>query len=299
MFDNFELNENKKFPGWKSDWKNDSFSQKVYASLEQIGFHEFLHKNIIDILILLEKKSRFNEYSRSIECGMKNVLDFLEKRCAEKYLNLHFSKEQRIDAGMAAILHDIGKSGPVEATFEERKIIIKIFACENIRESDALLTEKIKEVFDENEVDEVLATLEKYNIGGKTTMRQFWDKHAQWTHDILEKYSQGINEHIRLIAGSHHIDREIDPYFLLKNNKEILPDTKTSGNMEKYLDALDGRALIALDQYEAAVERGKMSHNDALKQVQSNIVVHKNDKLMKIVLEAIDELGKVGKIFYA
>ena len=270
--------------------------QKVRLSLERIGFHELLHEEITNRLTLLEKGSKFNEYSRRIERGMENVLNLLERQYAEKYPEVVFLKKQRYDGSIAAILHDIGKSGPAEATSKEQDLIIKLFARENIRNSNMLVSEVIGEMFFENQLAETLETLEKYKIGEKTTMREFWDRHAQWTHDILEKYSQNLNAHVRMISGSHHIDRGINPYNL--SDEVVVPlAANVIGTLEEYVETLEGRALIALDQYEAAIERGKLSHEMALSRVRSSMVKHKNDKLMNLVLGAIDELGENSTIF--
>ncbi len=268
---------------------------QVRASLERVGFHELLHAEINNRLTLLEKDSQFNEYSRRIEKGMANVLAWLENQYAQRYPEAILAKKNHSDGRIAAILHDIGKSGPVNATPEEQQVIIKIFARENIRNSNAPVAEIVAEAFNDNRIAEALSTLEKYGIGGNTTMREFWDKHAQWTHDILEQYPQGLNDRIRIIAGSHHINRGVNPYNL--PDEEVLLSANIIGTLEEYMEALEGRVLIALDQYEAAIERGKLTHEAALERVRGGMVKYKNDALMKLVFDAVDELGRNGEIF--
>lgn len=296
MFEIFEIKTTIK-ETFRPKSEDEISRQKVRVSLEQVGFRELLlHEEITNRLTLLEKGSKFNEYSRRIERGMGNVLSLLEKQYAEKYPEAVLSKNQRHDGSVAAILHDVGKSGPVEATAEEQGLIIEIFARENIRNSNALVSEIACEMFPMSQLAEILETLDKYKIGGKTTMREFWDWHAQWTHDILEKYPQNLNAHVRMIAGSHHIDRGVNPYHL--PDEAVVPlAANVIGTMEEYVEALEGRALIALDQYEAAIERGKLSHEMALSRIRSGMVRHKNDKLMNLVLGAIDELGGNATIF--
>jgi len=275
--------------------KDDDYSQTVLASLERIGFHEALCEKVIDRLVLLEKHSRFNQYSRRIESGMEKVIKLLEEYHALKYPEIKRSERQRLDGLVAAILHDIGKSGPVDATSEEQKIIIKICAQEEIRDSKMPISELVGNIFSANEVDNVLQMLENYDIKSTMPMRDFWDKHAQWTHDILERYPQGLSEHARIIAGSHHIDREVDPYGLLE--AEVPLDSRLIGTLEEYMEALEGRALIALDQYEAATTRGGLSHKEAIAWVRQNIVKHKDEKLMELVLKVVDELGEKNALF--
>ena len=275
--------------------KDDTCRQAVLASLERIGFREVLCEKVIDRLTLLEKHSHFNQYSRRIESGMEKVLKLLEEYHALKYPEIRRSEKQRLDGCVAAILHDIGKSGPVDATPEEQKMIIKIFAQEEIRDLKMPIAKLVSNIFSESEVAGVLQMLEKHAIEGTMPMRDFWDKHAQWTHDNLERYPQGLSEHARIIAGSHHIDRDVDPYKLLE--AEVPLDARLIGTLEEYMEAIEGRALIALDQYEAATTRGGLSHKDAIFCVRKNIAKHKDEKLMQLVLKAVDELGEKNALF--
>lgn len=275
----------------------DASRQTVLASLERIGFYEVLCEKVIDRLALLEKHSRFNQYSRRIEGGMEKVLESLEEYHALKYPEIKRSERQRLDGRVAAILHDIGKSGPVDATPEEQRMIIRIFAQEEIRDLKMPISEAVSKIFGENEVVGILQMLERHAIKGTMPMREFWDKHAQWTHDNLERYPQGLSEHARIIAGSHHIDRDVDPYKLLES--EIPLDARLIGTLEEYMEALEGRALIALDQYEAATTRGGLSHKEAIVWVRKNIAKHKDDKLMELALKVIDELGAKNALFSA
>ncbi|MFA5962055.1 MAG: hypothetical protein WC848_05215 [Parcubacteria group bacterium] len=281
----------------EQEWKESVGRQNVLTSLERIGFHESLHQEIIGRLVLLEKESKFNDDSRKIEQGMENVLKLLENRYSEQNPALRLSAEQKSSARIAAILHDIGKSGPVDATLGEQEMIIKIFACENIRDPKLLLEDEIMKIFEPSQIEDVQWMLEKYTIDKETTMRDFWDKHAYWTRDILEKYPQGLDSRTRIIAGSHHIDHDVDPYGLAKDKGATPSEARVIGLLEDYADALQGKALIALDQYEAAVRRRKFSHAQALAWVRNNLIKFKDDKLMGLIFEAIDELGEAGKIF--
>ena len=273
----------------------DIYRQKVFTCLERVGFRETLHEEIINRLTLLERGSEFNEDSRKIERGMENVLNLLETRYAEQYPQLRLSQKQRADARIAAILHDVGKSGPVEATPEEQEMIVKIFASENINDENLLVVDVISEIFDGSQLENVSRALRNCGINEETTMRQFWDKHAYWTHDILEQYSQGLDKQTRIIAGSHHIDHGINPYALPES--EVPLAANIIGTLESYIETLEGRALIALDQYEAAIRRGKLSHEAALERLRNNLSKFKEDKLLSIVFDAIDELGKQQAVF--
>jgi response regulator RpfG family c-di-GMP phosphodiesterase len=292
MFENSEI---KIQNAVRPEQTDELFRQRVLNSLERLDLHESVREEIVSRLILLEKESKFNDDSRKIERGMENVLKLLEERHAEQYPQMRFSQKQLAEARIAAILHDIGKSGPVEADAAEQEVIVKIFACENIDNPNQPVMEVAVEIFGTDRITEIEHLLAKRGISAQATMRQFWDQHAKWTHDILERYPQGIDRHARIIAGSHHIDRGINPYNLPET--EIPLTANVIGTLEDYVEFLEERALIALDQYEAAIRRGGASHEKALNWVKNNLAKFKKDELMKFVFAVIDELGKEQKIF--
>ncbi len=275
--------------------------EKILKSLEKFGLHESLHEEVVQRLILLEQESRFNEDSRKIERGVEHVFDFLESRYAERYPQLVFTQAHKIEGRIAAILHDIGKTGPAEAGAEESKTIVIIFAQEEIKDPGMSLGEVIAENFSLEDGDIMAIHLKSCGIDLQTTMRQFWDMHAQWTHDILEKFPAGLNNHTRIIAGSHHFNKGINPYKL--SESEIPLQSEAIGLMEEYIDYIDeieGRILMAVDQYEAKIRRGSSSHKQAIDWVRDNIKKSKNfknDEIVALICDAIDELGGEGKIF--
>jgi len=109
-------------------------------------------------------------------------------------------------------------------------------------------------------------------------MRAFWDRHGYWTHDILEADAEGIPARARVIAGSHHMDRGIDPYEF---------------SSDDYVDRLENRILMAVDKYQAAVARSQKTHGEAMAIVKRILSPnYDNDAIMNDVLKVVDEVGR-------
>src|SRR4030095_9719752 len=109
-------------------------------------------------------------------------------------------------------------------------------------------------------------------------MRAFWDRHGYWTHDILEADSAGIPVRARVIAGSHHVDRGIDPYEF---------------SSDEYVDMLAHRILIAVDKYQAAVARSQKTHGEAMEITKATLSPkYGDDAIMNHVLTVVDEVGR-------
>ena len=103
--------------------------------------------------------------------------------------------------------------------------------------------------------ESILTRLGSCGLRSNDTMRAFWDRHGYWTHDILETASEDIPSRARVVAGSHHMDRGIDPYKF---------------SSEDYVDTLENMILMAVDKYQAAVARSHKTHGEAMDIIQGN-----------------------------
>lgn len=266
----------------------------IEASIAETGFREQLDDAVMDRLLKLEQDSKFNLDSRMVAVGMQNILHYMHEHGGDG----HDANERRDDteALMAALLHDIGKSGPATANAAEQEAVIRLFAAENISDPEMPVGQAIALCFEPTEAPQLQALLERCGIEATMTMREFWDKHAYWTKDILEQHPEEIAERTRIIAASHHIDRGINPYHV--NEADSFTEAKTIGASEYYLDALHGRLLSAVDKYQASIRRFGRNHDEALAFVKQILGDGdgKNDEMKKI-LDAIDVLGSKGMLF--
>jgi hypothetical protein len=271
--------------------EEQEIEHRIRSGLEQAGLKERLSKSVMDRLVLLEKHSKFNQDSRMIERGMDNLISYLSKENPD----LGSMEEHRSEARVAAILHDIGKSGPAHATPEQQLAVINLYAAENMKGPEQTVEDTVRANFG-SEADVMLDNLAACGVRSEISMRHFWDLHGYWTKDILESDAKELSSRTKLIAGSHHITRGINPYNV--PDQDIPDEARMVGALEDYIDIVEERALVAIDQYQANIRRAGATHEKAMEWVRQNIAQKfNNDSIMRLVLNGLDELGRDNSVF--
>jgi response regulator RpfG family c-di-GMP phosphodiesterase len=78
---------------------------------------------------------RFNNDSRIIRRLCLELMDRIASTL-EPELRSTLGAESARDMSIAAYLHDIGKSGPFDASLDSQKAIVKLYAVENVADPD-------------------------------------------------------------------------------------------------------------------------------------------------------------------
>ena len=254
----------------------------IDAELHTVGLQHF-NEAIAQRMELIEVlAARFNNDSRMIRRICLEVLDRIA-RTLEPELQSKLIPDSRRDMSIAAYLHDIGKSGPFDASQDTQEAIVKLYAVENVADPDQTIAETVHANFSFEEAANILKHLGSCGMRSTETIRAFWDRHGYWTHDILEADSEDIPLRARVIAGSHHSDRGIDPYDV---------------SSDEYLDMVESRILMAVDKYQAAVARSQKTHDEAMRIINRILFPqYGNDVIMNRVLKVVDAVGKEETLF--
>ena len=250
---------------------------RIDAELHTVGLPHF-GEAIAQRMALIEVlAARFNNDSRMIRRLCLEVLNRMAN-ILEPGLQSKLDADSRRDMSIAAYLHDIGKSGPFDASPATQEAIVKLYAVENVAHPGQTIAETTRTNFSSEDAESILRRLGACGLRSNDTMRAFWDRHGYWTHDILEDDSGDISVRAKVIAGSHHVDRGIDPYEF------------SSGD---YVATLEHMILMAVDKYQAAVARGQKTHGEAM-EVITGILSPKygSDVIMNHVLKVVDEVGR-------
>jgi hypothetical protein len=255
----------------------EAVQAKIDAELHMVGVEHFGEAIAQRMKLIEVLAARFNNDSRSIRRVCLEVLDrvasTLEPECRSA-----LDAVSKRDMSIAAYLHDIGKSGPFDASQESQEAIVKLYAVENVADPYQTIAATVRTNFSSEEAKSILEHLGSCGMCSTDTMRAFWDRHGYWTHDILEADSENIPIRARMVAGSHHMDRGIDPYGF---------------SSADYVAMLENRILMAVDKYQAAVARSQKTHGEAMDVIKGILSPkYGNDVIMNHVLKVVDEVGR-------
>lgn len=244
----------------------------IIDELASLGIYE-CPSEIPDHWKVLEENSEFNDDSRMVRQGVDDVVATLKEN--KVYT---FTEAQENKLSLAALLHDIGKSSSSKDP-GYRLAVVKLFAVKNIDRNDTEL-EVLRAVENNfpNEVHTMISDLSNVQVAPGMKIRAFWDKHAFWTKEILDKFSV-FNKETKTIAASHHIDRGINPYGIDEN--KIPNELKWSIFI-----------LIAIDKYQARIIRGEATHEEAIEYLRDDLKNYNDDPIVKQIIKTIDEIGR-------
>ncbi len=267
---------------------NQEARQKIQAEFAKLGVE--CPPEILDHLMVLEENSDFDiDTARMQQENAENILKALEGTEAFK-----LTSEQKRELMLAACVSDIGKSSPSKNP-DCQLAVAKLFSIHNIEDPNQPIEKTLQDFFPTaEERNAIVQGLSQIGITPDMTMRYFWDRHAFWTKEILERHLEIFNETTRIIAASHHIVQGINPYNF--NENKISPDTRENGNSFRLKYRI--YVLMAIDKYQANVFRSGATHEEAMKYLRNVFEgKYKNDSIMNSILQTMDNLGKSNSLF--
>ena len=255
---------------------------RIDAELHAVGLRHFGDAIAQRMELIEVRAARFNNDSRMIRRICLEVLDRIAS-ILEPELQSTLDADSKRDMSIAAYLHDIGKSGPFEASQATQEAIVQLYTVENVADPAQTIAETARTNFSSEDAESMLERLGSCGLRSHDTMRAFWDRHGYWTHDILEADSEDIPVRARVVAASHHIDRGIDPYGLSSADDAAM---------------LESRILMAVDKYQAAVARSQKTHGEAMDVIRRIFSPqYDNDVMMNRVLRVLDAVGREETLF--
>jgi len=175
----------------------------------------------------------------------------------------------------AAVLHDIGKSGPAGKEGDMHYAVRRLFITPR-RPFNSFSDSRKKTVREfaaeqgMKENDKVFGALRAAGIDpDNEPMIDFWHRHAEWTYDILKSEAgTDLDQDVVNIASSHH---------LLENQNPAHLDLEHVPSEAHVLEVLEmSELLAAVDKYQAFRDRGRLNHEEAMVQLRRIMESKKN-----------------------
>ncbi len=253
----------------KRDLSETEIERRILDRFLKIKWNMKLPEKLMDRFKPLERNSLINEYAEMVSNGAGNILI---ERSKDKKIEL--PEWKLLITKLAGLIHDVGKSGPSGANPEQQLAVVKLFSIEALGIAEKDIESVVRENFGE-EADQMISSLEECGLKASMPMREFWDMHIIWGHEILEGFKEQLPLEAIRIASLHHAykdlgNRKFNP--LIDETPEedmpiadILERASILGILEEYL------LVVVFDQYEAFVHRGGLKHKEAIKEVRSRI----------------------------
>ena len=118
----------------------------IDAELHTVGLQHFSEAIAQRMELIEVLAARFNNDSRMIRRICLEVLDRIASTL-EPELQSKLDADSRRDMSIAAYLHDIGKSGPFDASQDTQEAIVKLYAVENVADPDQTIAETARANF--------------------------------------------------------------------------------------------------------------------------------------------------------
>jgi len=170
----------------------------------------------------------------------------------------------------AAVLHDIGKSGPAGAETGFHDAVRRLFITPTrpFNHFAGGRNRTISEFLAEQELPDgagIAAELRQAGIDpDQEAMIDFWRRHAQWTYDLLRtENGPDIDEDMIKIAATHHLLEGRNPAQLK------LDEVPAEAHVLEVLE--ESELLAAVDKYQALRQRVGLPHEEVIKKLNAMI----------------------------
>jgi len=265
---------------WPEEYKANR--EEVVREFKDLGIEIETAPELLERLIELKEDGHFDDASR-----MAKIID--------KYPGL--SEEEKRKLKIAALLHDLGKTGDADETKENRRLTRLIYTYNFPK---GMGKEKARDVLNlmvHPDKDKVIEYLIKKNIDiDNRPMEDLWRDHVDYTNNIISKFLESknvnknlkkeINDEIRKIAVSHHILDGKIPAGLTASRIPV-------GG--KRLEIIDKYQILTLvDKYQAFIDRSAFSHEKAISKLEE--VVAKSSLLEEVKKEYVEVIRNLATV---
>ncbi len=167
-----------------------------------------------------------------------------------------FSPLERRTIVLATLFSDIGKTGPLGADAAARRLIVEMFAVENVRDDLQTVTDFLRTYFP-SDADDRVARFRSLDLDPAMSLRRFWNLHSEWTLAIAE--AVGLPPEAAAAAATHHLLDDVNPGGIVGEDDRFTREFKDNASFDRA-----EKIVIVIDKYDAARRRGRLTHEQAI-----------------------------------
>lgn len=234
--------------------------KRIAEILAEIGLEiDKVAPRIIDRLELLDQRT---ETIKDAERAVKTAREVFKYYESAQHGEAFSELEKRIVL-VGSVFSDIGKTGPLTATPEQRSLITEIFSIENVKNPKMTIQDFFIMYFPDT-AEQKTAMFQEMGLDSTMPMRSFWNLHSLWTLQIIS----GDGVPVEAIAGAaiHHIIEGVNPDNILGLNSKFNKYFGENASLDR-----PEKLIIILDQFYAFFRRSGMAKEDAIEAVRTKI----------------------------
>lgn len=308
----------------------EQFMHKLYETKTGRNFREA--KAPEDILVLFQSlgyhnipltlAQRLSYLSLPNEQRNSHFQDALEiSEIIDDLLPEELSETELNELRAASLAHDVGKSGPAEATPEEQLAYVAIFnlnfpygqLIDGVKINDVTIKQALDLKVAEGEVtaeraEEILELAVaasgrqqhervETKITPETTMGTFWSAHVYWTYDLLQQAA--LPKTLIDTAASHHHLEGHDPANIgLENATGGMVSLELADKYQAYRI----RLLLA-DKYQAFMQRSGRTHEETIEIMRKRIEEFFREsppgleRIQSLYLKVLEQINQKKEVF--
>lgn len=202
-----------------------------------------------------------------------------------------FTELERRTVTLGCLFSDIGKTGPHDATADEQRLVVEMFAVEGVSD-DTMPVERFFATYFPDAAERLArfrAMMRRdRGLDPSMTIRAFWNLHTGWTLAILEP--SGVPLEAVAAAATHHFLDDINPEAIVSPSGSF---SRSFGDNAAFDRA--EKLVILLDKYDAVRRRGRRPHDGAITWLRERIAKHRifgrDEELQSLVGVVAEVLG--------
>ncbi len=233
--------------------------------------------------LLAETTKTLNDCERAVRIAG----DIFRYYDASKPLKRFTALERRIVV-IGTLFSDIGKTGPAGASLDGQRLVAEMFAVECVVDGGTSVA-RFFELYFPADAARRARRFGALGLDARMTLREFWNLHSAWTLHIIQ--GDGVPLEAVPAAATHHILENVNPDSLIAEDGRF---TKYFGKHASF--ERPEKLVILLDKYDAAVRRGRRTHDQAIAFLRE--VIANNHRFCGDhgFLELIDDLDQIRKV---